>query len=76
MSTRPRRLPRISTTPRVGHRAEPTTRSNVVFPDPLGPSNAHRSPVCTSQSMPSINAVPSRTTLSPATRMTMSVVIG
>ena len=62
MSTRPRRSPRSSTSPLVGHNDEPTTCNSVVFPDPLGPRSTHRSRAPTDHEMSSRRACPSRTT--------------
>ena len=70
MSTWPRRSPRISTDPRVGHSEDPTTFSSVVLPEPFGPSRAHRSPRPTDQVMSSRSGMPSRTTDTCSSRIT------
>ena len=70
MSTCPRRSPRISTTPLVGHSVDPTTLSSVVLPEPFGPSRAHRSPARTVQEMSSSSDVPPRTTETFSSRIT------
>ena len=69
-STRPRRAPRISTTPADGHSRAPASASSVVLPEPLGPRMTQRSPGRTSQSTPSRTTTPSRRTPTSCRAMT------